>query len=300
MLKENSPHDDVSERGGIADALFSPIYPSVFGFDRLRLWLDCTELPMQKPDLERHCGAVDVRLQQMHQNARWKCLVDLRQPSLEALMLLRAAVGRDISVMPTYGEIALDFPCDDEEQANAMAWAFLRAAKVPYQREVVTACETTYYFGRRSDATGKRQGHVLAVYADRKSKLAAARKMPPKPKCLHIEWRASGSASLAEIGLVTLDDLINFCHCCFWNTHVHLYQLPRKTELGQMLHLLSGSAREVSDTALRKRANGWLKQHSVNDHFVLHNGLAETPDLLRKLRSIRFWQWASENAPGPR
>ena len=300
MPNENSTRDDVSESGGIADALFSPIYPSAFGFDRIHLWLDCPELPMQQTDLERHCGAVEVRAQQMPYNARWKCAIELRQPSLEALILLRAAVGHDVSVLLTYGEIALDFLCDDEKQANAMAKAFLRAAKMRYQREVVTAYDTTYYFGRRSDANGKRQGHVLAVYADRKSKLAAARKTLSKPKCLHIEWRASGSASLAKIGLVSLDDLINFCHCCFWQANVRMYESPRKTELGQMLHALSGSMREVSDTAHRKRANAWLNRHAVNDHFVLHNGLAATPGLHRKLRSIPFWQWASKNAPAQR
>lgn len=151
----------------------------------------------------------------------------------------------------------------------------------------------TYYFGRRTDVK-KHRPNVLAVYADRPSKLGNARPAKGTPPCLHIEWRVSGSPALEGYGIVSLDDLIQFDHPRFWNEHIRLYQLPKPTPLGQLLANACGADSGVSGSALRKRAAQWRNKYSLCENFVMHNAIRETPGVEKKLKTIAFSAWLEE------
>jgi len=269
----------------------------IHGFDRITLWLDRPELPIAKELLTPHCSDLTVTVQQMEYNSRWKLRLDIRQPSMEFLRLLRTAVSHDISVLITYIEVTCDIPANNKDQAQWWCNAFLDNARVRYQRQQVIRYLTTWYYGRRAHE-GVRRGHVLALYADLPSKLNNARPTNDALPCLHIEWRASGSTALADIGIVTLTDLIEFDHRIFWPERLRMYYLPRRTDLGRLLAAASGADTVVSGTALRKRAVRWQERHTIKSKFVLHNALLECPELKRRLPEVPFWDWLQATLDG--
>ena len=130
------------------------------------------------------------------------------------------------------------------------------------------------------------------MYAHRPSKLGNAQPSQSLPPCLHIDWRATGSASVAVLGIVSLDDLIQFDHHAFWDRHVRMFELPAKaTVLGRLLAKAAGADVDVSGTALRRRAARWIAKYSVDGKFVMHNALRATPKLIPMLNSVPFTVW---------
>lgn len=265
-----------------------------YGFDRVTVWLDRPEsLLLQRPLLERYCTRIKIEVCQMPHQARWKCRLEIFQPTRKCLEILQKAVGNDIAVLVHYVEIACDLPPCSKRKALVRRNAFLASAKMRYQHQSVTRHLCTYYFGRRTDVK-KHRPNVLAVYADRPSKLGNARPAKGTPPCLHIEWRVSGSPALEGYGIVSLDDLIQFDHPRFWNEHIRLYQLPKPTPLGQLLANACGADSGVSGSALRKRAAQWRNKYSLCENFVMHNAIRETPGVEKKLKTIAFSAWLEE------
>lgn len=175
-----------------------------------------------------------------------------------------------------------------------MLWRniFLASARMHYQRQSVVLDKngTTYYYGLRT-VTGQRRSDVLAVYADRPSKLNNARPTEGSLPCLHIEWRTSGSRAAQLLGIVSLGDLVRFDHQCFWDAHVHLYKLPKKTQLGRVLAGLRDADAEVSGTALRKRATNWQDKWAIDGNFIMHNAVLDEPGIRNHLTKETFAEW---------
>ena len=180
---------------------------AVFGFDRITIWIDRSELPVQDI-LALHCTSVQMSAEQSPFQARWKLQIELFQPTKECLTLLVEALGHDISAKVTYVEIACDVPASSKYQAQAWLGEFLCSALMRSQQQTVVSVAGTWYYGRRA-VDGVRCRNVLAVYADRPSKLNNAQPQAGSTVCLHIEWRASGAAALERIGIVSLVDLIS-------------------------------------------------------------------------------------------
>ena len=270
-----------------------PAAPAVMsGYDRITLWLDRAELPISRQVLRRHCTRLKVKVGQMKANARWKLRLMMFQPTLECLQLLAVAVGRDVNTLLTYIEIACDVPASTKAESLRMRDCFLADASIHYQRQKVLRNRTCWYYGRRTSAiNGQRRGNVLTIYADRPSKINNAKPAENASPCLHIEWRATGSAAIEAANLVTLTDLIAFDHKSFWNTRLRMYKLPCLTDLGRLLATASGAGTNVSGTALRKRATRWKNRHNINGKFVMHNALKEFSTLAEKLKKIPFWDW---------
>jgi hypothetical protein len=104
----------------------------------------------------------------MPYQARWKCRIEVLQPTKNCLVLLATALGNNISVMVAYIEIAVDFPAESKEQALLWRDAFIGAGCMKYQRQPVVLDDNgnTWYYGRRVNENGNKRGKVLAVYAD--------------------------------------------------------------------------------------------------------------------------------------
>lgn len=268
----------------------------IHGFDRITLWSDHSEFPGSLDPIKDHCTDIKLYLEQMPYQARWKSRIELFQPTITCLRLFAEALGNNVSVMVAYVEIAVDFPAESYEQAVLWRDAFLGAARMKYQGQPVVFDEhgNTWYFGHREGEDGNKRGKVLAVYADRPSKLLNARPTDDAPKCLHLDLRATGTDAVSGIGIFTIQDLIDFKHKRFWTEQLTMFELPKPTELGRLLAKANGTDMGVSGTAFRRRAARWIKNGSIDDIFVMHNALLGRLDIAQKLKIVPFGSWVKK------
>lgn len=269
----------------------------IFGFDRVDVWFDVADIPLPLEALNAECTAVKFQVGSAPFGARWKSKVQLFQPTRKALKILLEGLPSIVSAKLTYAEIAFDITCPNGEVARQLLGAFLSAARMVSQRQPVILKGTVWYFGRRTKSTNslrqKPTGrpHRLAAYADRPSKLHNAKPTnQTKPAC-HIEWRASGSTALANLGIVTLKDLIAFDHLAFFGEHVRLYALPKGAELGRLLARCKKANPDVSGTALRKRAAIWRQAATQCGKFILHNALLGRSNVAKRLETVPWNAW---------
>ena len=269
------------------------------GFDRIKIWFDHAEYPGSLDDLRPHCGDVKLTCGQMLYNARWKSALELYQPTLKCLQVLRDVL-QDSTVEYQFGEaeIALDLiPLNSRRKlAQHLGRAFIAAAVPKHHRREALCIKGTWYFERRTKPDQRPRTHVLVVYFDCPSKLNNQQIDTNTSCCLHIEWRVTGVVAMEKLGLYRIDDLIAFPHKKFWSKHVHLYALPRKTDLGRFL---AGTVNaNVSGTALRKRADRWQQQFTTSSdksrgqgQFVLYNALRGTKQRSWERQRTTFKQW---------
>lgn len=275
----------------------------IFGYDRIILYTDHPEVPSALVDrLEKHCTSVVARVEQMPFQARWKSKLDVFQPTARGLGILNKSLGNNITAQLYYVEIACDAPANSEKQALEWRKKFLESARMRSQGQPVVCDKsiTTYYYGRRTTEKGTRRPNVLAVYADKPSKINNAKPDEGMPPCLHIEWRATGVNTLARYGIVSLTDLIQFGHEQFWGKHVRMHLLPKPTELGRLLAKVCGDDPNVSGSALRKRAARWKEKYTIDGNFIMHNACMpnalddDKKNLVRHLKSVTFSEWLKE------
>jgi hypothetical protein len=268
-----------------------PIAPSEIayddGYDLIRLFLDRPELPFPVSKLQPHCYAVSQISSQPKYQSNRKLGIEIFQPTLKCLEVLREGLGQEVGVDIVYAEIGRDVIHDDQRIIKHLEAAFLECAEIPYFRDLVLPVEkTTWYFSRR-----KPIGHVLAMYADKPSKLNNSRPNNYDPACLHIEWRTSGKKPLQSIGISSLDDLINFDFDRHWKDRLKLHDIPSRTKLGKLLAMVIGGMTDASATAHLKRANTWLNRHRKLEKFVLQNALTVNPEMAIKLPVMTWLEW---------
>lgn len=255
-------------------------YAKAWGYDRLRILIDQPALPGPINRLRRACrGGLKLTPGRIKFNRVWQCTVDMYQPSLLALDILNErCLGRQVDAMLTYAEIAHDLIFEHSASATAYESHLLERMVMRYQRDVVEKYGTTSYFNSRSDAAGSKRGRVVAAYSDQPTKLSTPHAGRP---CTHIECRITGSAKLAAVGLASVGDLRAFDFGSFWKSSVSLYELPSKTEVGQLIGGPCGDT--VSGTALRKRGQKFIDDCSVEGQFYMHTAMRRETRLRRKL-----------------
>ena len=278
-------------------AAMAVLDPSViFGFDRVTIWFDRPEVPFELSKIEEHCAKVKDYLEQMPQQARWKLRLEIFQPTIKCLQILADELGCATAVLINYVEIACDLPSGTRRQIRARRNRFLESAKMLHLPHDVVRDKkygTIFYYG------GRRSPSVLAVYADKPSKLNNARPPDGGAPCAHQEFRKTGEGAVTDCGIVGVDDLADFDHAKFWDQNLRFYKIPtNKTQLGRLLARAFGADPNVSGSALRKRALRWVKKHSIVDGrsevFVMHNALRATPNLEKLLPQISFKDWLDE------
>ncbi|QXW18907.1 hypothetical protein KXJ72_02835 [Comamonas aquatica] len=254
----------------------------VYGADRVTIWLDRPASDAEFEELREHCTCLTVTNDQPKFQANRKCKLELFQPTRKCLRMAKEILRAETNAEPTYVELARDVTLPNRVR-TALLTAFLGSVKVPSQRSLFVQCEGTFYCGQRAESGG-RDGSVLAVYADKASKINNARPDADAMECFHVELRLSGKDALRKHGIRTLEDLIVFSHKQFWGRSLTFYALPpSKTELGRLLAACCGGRADASDTAYLKRANRWLDKHSIDGQFIMHNALKATPRLERYL-----------------
>lgn len=252
-------------------------YRCIEGFDRAHFWLNQALSLSHFKALDAHCGSYAVRATQPRYQASRKCFLALHQPTPRCLEILRELLGSEVNAELTYAEVTRDLQLA-QSVSTQLRQVFARAIQVPYQRALSVDHKGSRYWGIRSKA-GSSQGSVLTLYTDCPSKLHNARPPSDAPPCFHVEWRATGKAALAKLGLRSVDDLIDFDHEHHWDTSLNLFDMPRKTDLGRLLAACQGGRSDATDTAYRKRATRWIETYSQDGEFVLHNALKAVPKL---------------------
>ena len=273
----------------------------VCNYDRVTIWIDHDELSVPLHSFECDGATINMHPHPMPYNPRWKLRVEILQPSIRCLRRIQEALGSQASALVRYVEITLDVKLEKRRVARGLRDAFLESMKVRSQRATVNRFKQTWYFGQRTKKGSGKAPNVVVVYADKSSKLHDAKGPSDHAACFHVEWRASGQKNLAKLGIGALTDLIAFDHKGFWDTHIKLFRLPKKKLLGQRLRKLNGLRDEVSDAALRKRANDWIAGYLVPADdagkravFVMHDALVDTPKLAKSLEKVPFQVWLNE------
>ena len=256
----------------------SPLY----GADRVTMWLDRLASEAEFEELREHCTCLTVTNDQPKFQANRKCKLELFQPTRKCLRMAKEILRVETNADLTYVELARDVTLPNRVR-SAMLTAFLGSVKVSGQRSLFVQCEDTFYCGKRAESGG-RDGSVLAVYADKASKINNARPDADAMECFHVELRLSGKDVLGKHGIRALEELISFKHKQLWEKCLKFYALPRsKTELGRLLAACCGGRVDASDTAYLKRANRWIDKYSIDAKFIMHNALKATPKLERYL-----------------
>ncbi|CAE6706324.1 hypothetical protein [Paraburkholderia nemoris] len=249
------------------------IVSTEMGFDRLTLWTDHPAPDTPSRALQQHCRKLVVKSGRSLQfNPAWQTEIKIFQPGRQALVELQAALGPRCRTLVRYAEPAIDWTASDYDDAEVLYYFILEHLRVPYMRQPVKFKEGTAYYARRASRDGTKTGTNVVMYADRPSKLWAARRLALP--CCHLEYRLQGVETLVQHGLLTLSDAIDFPHQAFWGENLRLFSLPKKVELGY--HLAPDNA-NVSGTALTKRANRLLDRYRHGEAIVLQDCCRELP-----------------------
>ncbi|WP_281718922.1 hypothetical protein [Pandoraea apista] len=251
---------------------------AVMGFDRITVWTDhpAPDIPVHL--IKQHCRDVTVRncnSQKFH--PLWQTEIYVHQPTRQALVELQSALGAGRRTSIQYAEVAIDWITRDCVAAGFFYDFVLEHLRVPYMRQPVRFEEGTAYFARLAARNGKKVGTNVVMYADEPSKLGAPA-LVDQP-CCHLEYRFHGIETLAQHGLLSLSDCVDFDHHTFWLENLRLYVLAKKVELGRRL---APDGTLVSDVALTKRANTLLDRYRCGDVVVLQDLWCEQP-LIAKL-----------------
>ncbi|MBJ9732222.1 hypothetical protein I5695_25920 [Burkholderia cenocepacia] len=259
---------------------------SVTGFDRLTCWIDHPAPDIPVSLVQQHCGEMTItNCYSLPFHPVWQTEVKIFQPSREALIELQRALRSRHRIRMGYAELAFDWLVADRDAADMLYRFILKHMRVPYLRHAVTFEEGTAYFAPRAADDLSKNVRNVVLYADRPSKLWAARQ--DRSLCCHLEHRFQGVYTLAQRGLLSLEDCIRFDHRAYWAEHLRLFRLPSKVDLGRWLN---PDSIDVSDTALAKRTDRFLGRYSYGDTFVLQDCWRGNPSIASVLTPI-------DNAP---
>lgn len=252
------------------------------GFDRLTFWVDhpAPDIPVSR--VQRYCGDVTItNCYSLPFHPVWQTEVKILQPSREALIELQRALESRHRIRMGYAELAFDWLVASREAAYVLYRFIVKHMRVPYLRHAVTFEEETAYFAPRAAHDLSKNVRNVVLYADRPSKLWAARQ--DRSPCCHLEHRFQGVDTLAQRGLLSLEDCIRFDHRAYWTEHLRLFRLPSKVKLGRWLN---PDSIDVSGTALAKRADRFLDRYSHGDIFVLQDCWRENQSIANMLTQI--------------
>ncbi len=252
------------------------------GFDRITILVDHPAPEISHRKITQHCRKLEIldsNSQKYHPG--WQTIIRLYQPTRRALIELQAQLGPRCRTYVRYAELAFDLITSGFRSSGIIHDFMLEHFRLPYVRQSVWFEKGTAYFARRASSDGKKVGANFVIYSDKPSKLKRFRdKGQP---CCHLEYRFQGVEMLAQHGLLTLSDCIDFDHQAFWRDNLRLYMLPKKVELGRRL---DPRGTQVSDTALTKRANTLLGRYRYGEAVVLQDLWREQPLIAKLVKPI--------------
>lgn len=246
----------------------------VFAFDRLHFWLD-HPLPLI-PSALRDDERVSILPGSMRYGPVWQTKIELLQPDADLLRACIDMAGERHRVLPNYAEIKLDLLTRTGKDAQQLQAFFLEHLLLKSSSQPVKFEKDTAYYTPPATLSGKPLPFTFVAYSDRPNKETG------RP-CCHLEWRLRGAASLERIGLVSLDNCIDFDHRDFWSKRLHLFSPPSKSTLARWLDPENAS---VSPTMLTKRANQFLRRFLHDGTFIVQNCFVEYREIVDLLTPV--------------
>jgi hypothetical protein len=202
-------------------------------------------------------------------------MIDLLQPDRKTLKQLGRTPQGDYVI--NYIELAFDFIPETREQRLQLRKFFehhlvheqpkRQGSSYPYRRY-----RRTLYFGRQDEAVR------LALYSHRKKGNAR--------RCVHLEYRFQGRATLKKLGILTMKDLLSFNHEAFWESRLDL-RYANLTELGKLLPFKGKSRRGAIKHAqvFMENLSNVQKLHQQHPDYISGFKRIATKDRLRKCLS---------------
>lgn len=262
--------------------------PYLDEIDKLELHVERALETEDLTKLRKHCWSADQRPIKVDYHRRWTCCVWVTRPTGRCLKLVRKLLKRAANGYKVYlVELARDFLIASDRARTALGGVLVRGLAIRRRALQVKYWKGTFYWGWRGPLS-------VALYMDREKKGAGAASTP----CVHVELRVRGTAQLRRFGLQTLAQLLAPDFDAVWSSSVDFIEVPRKkTTLGRLL-----GKRDVSGTALRKRADAFLTRGKVvnaEEIFAVQNakvkcsqdGCIERLHLPRTLAKLDFNEW---------
>ena len=240
-----------------------------FYYDRVKLYVDSTVQNRVLNNIKSCGGEQKIESRALMHYDIMNRLIDVRQPGIQYFEELKSALTGDYLL--NYVEFAMDIISDNKINVRKLRrllnelWVFERKR-----------CDLRFYHGimNKTHYFGRRYHHkdVLAIYSDRKSKVAKGK------YCVHIEMRYTGSKMLKDLGIYTVQDLIDFDHEKLWDKLIDLRD-AHYTELGRLLFEEESG---LSDSTLSR-----YSKHFLNTFVGLQDLLMKNPGFAGAFPSIK-------------
>lgn len=195
-----------------------------FFYDRIKLYVDSANKKSKIEKIESNNTWHEIIPRALLHYDTMSLLLDVHQPDLGYLEKLGHALTGDYVI--NYIEFAMDIVSSDKEKISKLRGLIDQLLVFERKRS-----DSRFYFNHKKNTHyfGSRYKHKdnLVVYSNRKSKLDNTK------YCVHIELRFSGSKIIKDLGIYTIQDLINFSHENIWEQYLDLKDLNYNA-LGRM------------------------------------------------------------------
>ena len=209
-------------------------------------------------------------------------LFQLNADNLERLKTICETSKGDYKI--NYIELALDFYSKKKAKVKCLRRFFnkhlVQLGKSSQEKPYFNNTKGTHYYHR------KKKPVRLVLYS----------KKPFRWKkgysCVHLEYRYKGLDALRQLGIITINDIVNFDHAAFWQQQLDLRK-PDFKDIGN--YLAEQEGRSISNTALNKKGQRFFEQlSSLQKLFYNHPEFTKvfstinTPEALNKFINQAF------------
>jgi len=246
----------------------------VLAYDRLHFWLD-HPLPLIPSTLWKDRRVSIIQNSQRYHPV-WQTKIELLQPDADLLRACIGMAGKRYRILPNYVEIKLDLLTRTSDDAKLLQAIFLEHLLLKSSSYPVRVEKGTAYFMPPNTPAGRPTQRSLVMYSDNPNKETG------RP-CCHLEWRLDGVTTLESLGLIALDNCIDFDHRSFWSKRLCLFSSPTKAALARWLDPENAA---VSPAMLTKRANQFLRKYEHEDTLILQNCFVEHHEIMDVLTPV--------------
>jgi hypothetical protein len=244
--------------------LSCPIRP-----DRVHCSVDAVCVYLHRPPHPRALATFDRRHYRVFrprpQQRSWCWLIFFHQPTAATL----AAIDRHGWPL-CYVELALDWIIHDAIARTEAATFFHRHHVHPRSGDLRLYVHSRYTRGRKSRRN-------VVMYADRPSK------MDGRSRCVHVEYRMRGAATLRAAGIHSARDLITFDHRSLWQELLTFVDLHER--FGRYVMNRQDSAGRIRRTVQRRRTAHHLDRRVGWQHLHRSGSMQQ---LIADLRHTKF------------
>ena len=234
-------------------------------FDHVQLWLATPLEPAQIQRLAHLCvgKAVHVSDRPMRFQPSWRQRLQLKQPTVAACRMLEK-IGGPVKI--NHVELARDsaysgngYTINDRDDAfEALSGSWVRKwHRKQHGLRFAGEGNVTRYDAPRTAST------LTTMYEQDHCRTTG------ELNCLHLEWRVSTARACRSLGIVTLQDLIDFDHKAFWQAKLeHVYAVDSE-RLGRLLRNRRRRTRSQSAKVVRWSPNIRVNVDGRTGHVIV-------------------------------